>query len=231
MDAATVLEEYLADLTNLPTDLAYILDEIQSKEQRLMDAQTRIANRDGAIQKHIKLHGSLAENPKEAASYPRIRSDFQESVELQQDKVNLANTGLYIISRQVKKLNDQIRQLEDEGLLAPAVSDEEEAKLIVEPARTTHVRRQSELKRPAPSRDKTPSTINRPLKRQRTDPRTRPGNSDEQEATYCICQQGSYGEMVACDNPDCRFEWFHWECVGLTEPPTGAWFCPDCRKK
>lgn len=25
----------------------------------------------------------------------------------------------------------------------------------------------------------------------------------------------SYGEMVACENPDCRIEWFHFKCVGL----------------
>jgi hypothetical protein len=25
----------------------------------------------------------------------------------------------------------------------------------------------------------------------------------------------SYGAMVACENPDCAIEWFHFECVGL----------------
>jgi len=34
--------------------------------------------------------------------------------------------------------------------------------------------------------------------------------------------------MVACDGTDCPYEWFHYECVGLTEPPTGVWYCPDC---
>ena len=55
------------------------------------------------------------------------------------------------------------------------------------------------------------------------------GNGEDDEL-YCFCQQVSYGEMVACDNPNCKYEWFHYDCVGLTEPPSGVWFCPDCRK-
>ena len=29
----------------------------------------------------------------------------------------------------------------------------------------------------------------------------------------------SYGDMVACDNEDCPYEWFHYPCVGITAPP------------
>ena len=47
---------------------------------------------------------------------------------------------------------------------------------------------------------------------------------------YCICQNVSHGNMVACDNEECRYEWFHWGCVGVTREPQGKWFCPDCRK-
>lgn len=51
---------------------------------------------------------------------------------------------------------------------------------------------------------------------------------DPNEPTYCLCNQVSYGEMVACDNPDCRIEWFHFGCVGLKEKPKGKWYCSDC---
>ncbi|RDW67781.1 hypothetical protein BP6252_09177 [Coleophoma cylindrospora] len=47
---------------------------------------------------------------------------------------------------------------------------------------------------------------------------------------YCTCQSVSYGDMVACDNESCPFEWFHWSCVGLTKEPTGTWICPVCTK-
>ncbi|KAG9240745.1 hypothetical protein BJ878DRAFT_429628 [Calycina marina] len=48
---------------------------------------------------------------------------------------------------------------------------------------------------------------------------------------YCICDSGSYGDMVACDNSKCELEWFHWTCVGLTAAPVGLWLCPICERK
>lgn len=51
---------------------------------------------------------------------------------------------------------------------------------------------------------------------------------DPNEPRYCICNQVSYGDMVACDNSDCPFEWFHYPCVGITSPPKGKWYCPQC---
>lgn len=73
---------------------------------------------------------------------------------------------------------------------------------------------------------------------------------DPNEPRYCICNQVSYGDMVACDNEDvsiilyfllkvkqfkkiyfilqCPFEWFHYPCVGITSSPKGKWYCPQC---
>ena len=47
---------------------------------------------------------------------------------------------------------------------------------------------------------------------------------------YCLCQNVSHGDMVACDNDNCPYEWFHWSCVGLKSEPTGTWYCPVCEK-
>ncbi|CAG2112663.1 unnamed protein product, partial [Medioppia subpectinata] len=54
---------------------------------------------------------------------------------------------------------------------------------------------------------------------------------DPNEPRYCICNQVSYGDMVACDNEDCQKEWFHYGCVDITQPPKGKWYCPDCSDK
>ena len=51
---------------------------------------------------------------------------------------------------------------------------------------------------------------------------------DPNEPRYCICNQVSYGDMVACDNPKCPVEWFHYPCVGITATPKGKWYCPQC---
>jgi len=52
---------------------------------------------------------------------------------------------------------------------------------------------------------------------------------DPNEPRYCICNQVSYGDMVACDNSDCPYEWFHYPCVGITAPPKGKWYCQPCQ--
>ena len=74
------------------------------------------------------------------------------------------------------------------------------------------------------------------------------------EARYCLCNRVSFGTMIECDNADvssllptlpygvilaadmgysqnCKAEWFHLECVGLSDIParTTKWYCPDCR--
>ncbi len=47
---------------------------------------------------------------------------------------------------------------------------------------------------------------------------------DPNEPTYCICHQVSYGQMIACDNPECPIEWFHIVCMGLQQIPKGKWY-------
>ena len=60
------------------------------------------------------------------------------------------------------------------------------------------------------------------------------GEEDEEQGDdrkYCTCRSVSYGNMIACDNDDCAYEWFHWSCVGMTKEPAGKWFCAECRAK
>lgn len=51
---------------------------------------------------------------------------------------------------------------------------------------------------------------------------------DEDNTKYCFCHKVSYGNMVACDNEECKYQWFHWDCVGLKEEPEGEWLCSEC---
>ncbi|XKL59012.1 hypothetical protein PGB90_000028 [Kerria lacca] len=52
--------------------------------------------------------------------------------------------------------------------------------------------------------------------------------ADPDEPRYCICNQVAFGGMVACDNKKCPYEWYHYPCVGITDPPKGKWYCPQC---
>lgn len=58
---------------------------------------------------------------------------------------------------------------------------------------------------------------------------------------YCFCGQGSFGDMIACDNDKCpNGEWFHYKCVGLLNRVEAMkytvgkvkWFCsPGCQEE
>lgn len=41
--------------------------------------------------------------------------------------------------------------------------------------------------------------------------------------------------MVACDSPNCKIEWYHFPCIGLTKKPDhnvgNLWYCPECYAK
>lgn len=48
---------------------------------------------------------------------------------------------------------------------------------------------------------------------------------------YCtsICNEAATDDMIGCDG-GCAAEWYHFECVGLTEVtlPEGEWYCAGC---
>jgi len=93
--------------------------------------------------------------------------------------------------------------------------------LVVDPGQVTPATVSSPLASPSPSGglapDSTPGTGS-----------DHEWNYDPNEPRYCICNQVSYGDMVACDNEDCPYEWFHYPCVGITAPPKGKWYCQPC---
>lgn len=53
---------------------------------------------------------------------------------------------------------------------------------------------------------------------------------ETKEEMFCFCCKPAYGDMVGCDNDDCKRQWFHFGCVGLSRAPAEGeeWFCRDC---
>ncbi|KAH3900178.1 uncharacterized protein SCDLUD_003149 [Saccharomycodes ludwigii] len=48
---------------------------------------------------------------------------------------------------------------------------------------------------------------------------------DDDNRLYCICKKPSEGRMIACDNQNCKIEWFHYKCVKISRAPRTQWFC------
>ncbi|KAH9943195.1 uncharacterized protein BXZ73DRAFT_87583 [Epithele typhae] len=59
------------------------------------------------------------------------------------------------------------------------------------------------------------------------------GADAEDQELYCYCQKLSYGEMIACDNESCRYQWFHLSCINVKPGSSlpDEWYCEDCRAK
>lgn len=79
------------------------------------------------------------------------------------------------------------------------------------------------------------------------------GEAEGEDLTpYCFCHRPSFGEvsraqfshrvafltfpflrsqMIGCDAPDCKIEWFHLNCIGLKESPEGSWYCSQCEPR
>jgi hypothetical protein len=57
------------------------------------------------------------------------------------------------------------------------------------------------------------------------------GGDPEDKHLYCFCQKLSYGEMVACDNQECPYQWFHLPCVNMKPPLPEQFFCSECLSK
>lgn len=53
----------------------------------------------------------------------------------------------------------------------------------------------------------------------------------DEEPRYCICNDVFYGEMIGCDDPKCKKEWYHLGCIGLKRAPKGDWVCPECTER
>ena len=50
---------------------------------------------------------------------------------------------------------------------------------------------------------------------------------------FCYCKElnDPNKEMICCDDPKCRIEWFHLTCLKLKKAPFGFWYCKECLEK
>ena len=141
----------------------------------------------------------------------KVEQWTKECVELAEEKVALASEVLMFVNAQTKKIDKNIaryKKIEEKKQAA-----KRGASGAAGGGQGGRGRRKVDAADPPPMHYVAP-----------TDP-----NAEK----FCLCRKISYGEMIGCDNPKCKIEWFHFACVGLTTEtrPTGKWFCPICRKQ
>ena len=47
---------------------------------------------------------------------------------------------------------------------------------------------------------------------------------------YCICQTPEDGNMIGCDNVNCKYQWFHLDCINMKQVPKSVWYCHFCKQ-
>ncbi|CAI1726252.1 hypothetical protein SEUBUCD646_0O02590 [Saccharomyces eubayanus] len=269
MDPSLVLEQTIQDVSNLPSEFHYLLEEIGSNDLKLNEEKKRYEQKEFQIHKFIRQQGSIPKHPQEDELDEEIKGSLLKCQSLQKEKCVLANTALFLIARHLSKLENNIALLEEDGVLAP-VEEDGDMESAAEASRESSVMSSGSMKkkRAASSSGSIPPTLkkkktNRASKLQNeidvstTEKSVTPmspsfenkiartkeiknnrngkgqngsfENEDEDKTLYCFCQRVSFGEMVACDGPNCKYEWFHYDCVSLKEPPKGTWYCPDCK--
>ncbi|RJE25851.1 hypothetical protein PHISCL_01827 [Aspergillus sclerotialis] len=413
-DCASVLEQFVHDVANLPAEINHLMEEIQAKDKIMQECRATINSRDASLQKFIKMNGSLAPNPKESAYGETIMDNFEKCHHLQEDKVQLSEKACILLDRQIKKLDIKIRDLVNDGVLsndpplpslfnnkdqyrdppkiffpdtttsdstsyssplnltsgnanvilgatqrlnqsiarsgnAASLANQNQARssapatpaagaahfqqrqressagaveskrrrlnpsLGTMPTTSSNLRQSSHG--PGTPRAGTPTSTragsagprsvavskkpgtkkvapHQQVKKVKTSvgpngkvtkrssssgrlkisggvlkksPSAAGGEEDEDDSmlssadgsdsdnvsesrreedmddyeedegnedtkVYCTCRTVSHGDMVACDNDNCPYEWFHWKCVGLTREPVGTWYCDECRR-
>ncbi|CCK68873.1 histone acetyltransferase YNG2 KNAG_0B04390 [Huiozyma naganishii CBS 8797] len=267
MDPSLVLEETVQDVSNLDAEFRYMLEEMRGTDAELQERRKKCQQKEAQMHKFIRQNGSITEFPKEDTVERELHDSLAAFKELQRDKILLANTSLFLVSRHLEKLDKSIAILEEDGVLAPL---EDELESVPDSGREDSVssvtmERNKRLSAAVPtdgsslkkkkymrsvsidkdsdfSKQATRKTIS-PVRISDNDIDTdtqkyddelfsnNAENDEEDKTLYCFCQSVSYGEMVACDGPNCKYEWFHYSCVNLKEPPKGTWYCPDCKEE
>ncbi|KAK5962766.1 histone acetyltransferase YNG2 PWA37_005213 [Arxiozyma heterogenica] len=269
MDPSSALDEAVQDISNLEAEFAYILEEIRIHDLEIYEIKEKYKQKESILQKHLKQNGSLTTYVKEDSINKELKDSIEEAKKIQYEKCILANTALFMVSRHLNKLENNINILEEDGLLAPledevesgaelsrensvlSIGTEKKKRAIPSSTstsgstmkrkkhkRSTSVNKSSDLQKQNIRKGTVSPT---PLGSTELDAETQKyndelfsgaaDNEEEDKTLYCFCQSVSYGEMVACDGPHCKYEWFHYPCVNLKEPPTGKWYCPDCKQE
>eukprot|EP00358_Blepharisma_japonicum_P005208 CAMPEP_0202944202 /NCGR_PEP_ID=MMETSP1395-20130829/4919_1 /ASSEMBLY_ACC=CAM_ASM_000871 /TAXON_ID=5961 /ORGANISM="Blepharisma japonicum, Strain Stock R1072" /LENGTH=184 /DNA_ID=CAMNT_0049642683 /DNA_START=88 /DNA_END=642 /DNA_ORIENTATION=- len=151
----------------------------------------------------------------------KIRSKHQESLNLSEEKICISKQMLDMLENQIQKINIELNSFKKD--LKADVNGGGEGR------EDSYKRRKLEK-----GASLTTSIYDEELAQldfESTYDAVMGSEMREPDKKYCYCQKDSPEEMIGCDNPGCKREWFHFSCVGLSSKPTGTWYCPDCLKE
>ncbi|ORX64335.1 hypothetical protein BCR32DRAFT_251158 [Anaeromyces robustus] len=231
-DTSIFFEEYIASIDSLPSEIHQHCKELREKDEQYQKIREQISHEYTSIYRFEKNHGFLTPNPNESTIIGNVRKEMKMTQSLADEKVEISEKTLKLIGLHIKRLKETLSKIQSNN---PTTSNTETKTSVATPkteetkstdrknnsfVKTSVSRKRRKIENSDTTNNTTTTTTN-----------NKEVNANN-EPLYCICRQISYGNMIACDNQkNCPHEWFHYECVGLVEPPKGSWYCPDCRAK
>ncbi|KAI8820965.1 uncharacterized protein EV422DRAFT_528576 [Fimicolochytrium jonesii] len=236
------LSEYLESaIGNLPSELAFnmsVLRDLDVKFHSMVESMRHNSRSYSAIMKQRRTAGSAEGAPviigadKDArGALVGYRQDYKMAVEQADRKLEASQRVLDQFTSHYSRLEKALHQFEEEEAARHSHSTSTRKRKRTTSETDSHIIGVTPSRRRI--RQKSESVA---LEVPQTIPEVAVGvatlgmktGTSEDEEVYCICQQVSHGDMVACDNQGCAIEWFHYACVGLTTPPKGSWYCTTC---
>ncbi|EGG15316.1 PHD zinc finger-containing protein [Cavenderia fasciculata] len=219
----TYLENYLESISTAPTELNRSLALIKELDYRSGEVVDKIETLKANLLATTPSGRKAAQELLNEKSSKSLKNDIKMILEYADEKVELSNQSYELIDRYIRKLDTELKKFETE----------------IEEAEDDKKKKKSSITADTPKKGKSSSTLSRKKSQAEIvipDPKMASSSEldmaiDPNEPTYCICGRVSFGEMIECESSGCKIEWFHFECVGLTQPPKGKWYCPDCTKK
>jgi hypothetical protein len=213
-------DEFIESLESLPIDLSRnlrLLRELDDKSLTLKSECSVVAN----IYQE-------SQSPDDRYSLIQQLNDLQSRRLLHADeKITLANQAYEMVEKHIRRLDDVLEELANQPAIPPANNRKKKRTISTNEDKDSNKKRRK-LDKPLNQ------VQNRTTIKHREPGKVEPIGLDifpidPFEPKYCICNQVSFGRMIACDNPQCQIEWFHFACVKLEEEPKGKWFCEKCR--
>ncbi|WKY04530.1 hypothetical protein Q1695_005498 [Nippostrongylus brasiliensis] len=160
--------------------------------------------------------------------YRQIQDLYSEIDKLSEQKVKLAQNMYDMIDLKINDMDQYFREFNDARVKIPENQNANEEGSSNDQKESATGQKGGHRKKPLKAASQANSSdAVKPFNAPQIAPVDMP--VDPNEPTYCFCHQVSFGQMVACDGPSCKNEWFHFQCVGLTSSPVGKWFCDDCK--
>lgn len=219
-------EEFIESLESLPIDLSRNLRLLRELDAKSLTLKSECSNLGSVYQQ--------SQSSDEKYQLVQTLNDLQSKRLLHADeKITLANQAYEMVEKHIRRLDDVLEELANQPVRSPSTGSNRKKKRANSSIDEKEMnKKRKKLSKPPLNQVQNQTSMKK--KEHQESLKVEPIGLDvfpidPYEPKYCICNQVSFGRMVACDNPQCPIEWFHFACVKLDEEPKGKWFCEKCR--